>query len=124
MTSPRRNVLQKFRSVVRKLSHKGSNKISYRSLAEAADGNGDGENNNVAKSPRRARRGCVTAYVGEEAKRYEIPIKFLAIQSFQELIIGSEEEDFDSKIEGPIRLSCSTSFFDEQLQLLKLRVDI
>lgn len=81
-------------------------KIYYQPLVED-------ENQNEEK-PKIARKGYVAIYVGEEAKRYEVPIKFLSLQSFQQII--SEFQDLDSQNrQGPIKLLCSTSSFDNFL---------
>lgn len=64
------------------------------------------------------RRGYVGIYVGEEAKRYEVPVKYLLFPPFQELMKQSEDDELDFKIDGPIKLSCTPEIFE--CQILKL----
>ncbi|KAJ9185679.1 hypothetical protein P3X46_005279 [Hevea brasiliensis] len=110
-----RNITEKFRSLLKKkYSSQIDSKSSYNCLAPT-------EQKNSNPKPRLARRGCVAVYVGEESKRYEVPLQYLSIRSFQELILQWEHDDLDTKIEGPIKLLCSTAFFEEQL--LKLATE-
>ncbi|KAF5741603.1 SAUR-like auxin-responsive protein family [Tripterygium wilfordii] len=69
---------------------------------------------------RRARKGCAAIYVGEEAKRYEVPVKYLSFPVFRELLLqehggGGIDGYFDSKIDGPLKVSCCTTSTFEQL---------
>ncbi|CAL1405237.1 unnamed protein product [Linum trigynum] len=75
------------------------------------------------KLRRRRRRGYIGMYVGEEARRYEVPVKSLAKPSVQELLVRrrrrtSEDGDdvpllLDSpKIVGPLSIPCSVESFD------------
>ncbi|KAJ0089120.1 hypothetical protein Patl1_31523 [Pistacia atlantica] len=64
------------------------------------------------------RRGYVGIYVGEEAKRYEVPVKYVSFPPFQELMKQSEDDELDFKIDGPIKLSCTPEIFE--CQILKL----
>lgn len=70
---------------------------------------------------RQVRKGHVAVYVGEERKRYEIPVKYLALAEFKELMMLSQEDSFDLdvKIDGPITFLCTTEIFDEVLKLAK-----
>ncbi|KAJ4728567.1 SAUR-like auxin-responsive protein family [Melia azedarach] len=64
-----------------------------------------------------ARKGCVPMYVGEEhKKRYDVPVKYLSLPRFKELMEQSEDADFDFKIDGPINLGCTTEAFDQLLK--------
>ncbi|OMO87391.1 Auxin responsive SAUR protein [Corchorus olitorius] len=64
------------------------------------------------------RRGYVVMYVGEEAKRYEVPIKFLSSLTFKEVLMQSQEDDdFDAKIDGPIMIRrCTSETFEQMLK--------
>ncbi|KAJ4728568.1 SAUR-like auxin-responsive protein family [Melia azedarach] len=64
-----------------------------------------------------ARKGCVPMYVGEEhKKRYDVPVKYLSLPRFKELMEQSEDVDFDFKIDGPINLGCTTEALDQLLK--------
>ncbi|KAJ0089126.1 hypothetical protein Patl1_31524 [Pistacia atlantica] len=67
----------------------------------------------------KVRRGYVAIYVGDEAKRYEVPVKYLSFPPFLELVKQSVGDDFDTQIDGPINLTCTTETFDELLKLAK-----
>jgi hypothetical protein len=63
----------------------------------------------------RVPKGHVSMYVGKEEKLYEVPVKFLLLQSFQELLehySQSVVDDLDIENGGPIVLTCSTDVFD------------
>ncbi|KAF5731850.1 putative SAUR-like auxin-responsive protein family [Tripterygium wilfordii] len=69
---------------------------------------------------RRSRKGCVAVYVGEEAKRYEVPVKYLSFPVFRELLIQEHDDGgyFDSKTDGPLKISCcTTTTFDQLLKI-------
>ena len=67
----------------------------------------------------RAQKGHVTIYVRNLEKRYEVPLKYLSLPSFQELIVQSQPDELDIKIDGPIVLACSTEVFDQFLSMAK-----
>ncbi|KAG6750740.1 hypothetical protein POTOM_045249 [Populus tomentosa] len=67
----------------------------------------------------KTRRGYVAMYVGEEGKRYEVPVKYLSNPVFQELLRRSQHQDLDYKIEGALRIPHSTAFFDQFLRIIK-----
>ncbi|KAL4375915.1 hypothetical protein GQ457_02G042380 [Hibiscus cannabinus] len=58
-------------------------------------------------------------YVGQEAKRFEVPIKYLSCAAFQELLIRSHADDLDAKIDGPITVACSSHMFQKMLKEAK-----
>ncbi|KAJ0113411.1 hypothetical protein Patl1_01011 [Pistacia atlantica] len=64
-------------------------------------------------------RGYIVMYVGEELKRYQVPLKYLSLPKFQELIMQSQGDDLDVKVDGPITLACTTETFDKLLKLAK-----
>ncbi|KAE8673880.1 Cysteinyl-tRNA synthetase, class Ia family protein, ARATH isoform 1 [Hibiscus syriacus] len=64
-----------------------------------------------------ARRAYVPVYVGEEAKRFEVPIKYLSRAAFQELLVRTQGDNgLDAKIDGPIRIACSCERFKQVLK--------
>ncbi|XP_023905913.2 auxin-responsive protein SAUR20-like [Quercus suber] len=65
-------------------------------------------------------KGHIGMYVGEERKRYEVPVKYLSLPAFQELFVQSQEDELEAKIEGPIMLACKTEEFDQLLKLAKI----
>ncbi|KAJ9184924.1 hypothetical protein P3X46_004609 [Hevea brasiliensis] len=69
-----------------------------------------------AKTPH-VRRGHIPMYVGDEGKRYQVPVENLRFPGLQELIKQSLDDDLDSKIDGPIVLACTTDEFDQILKL-------
>ncbi|XVE84496.1 hypothetical protein DITRI_Ditri17bG0018100 [Diplodiscus trichospermus] len=66
-----------------------------------------------------ARRGYVAMYVGEEAKRYEVPMKYLSSPVFQELLIRSQDDDLEAKIDGPITIDCTPEMFEQLLKVVR-----
>ncbi|KAF5731910.1 putative SAUR-like auxin-responsive protein family [Tripterygium wilfordii] len=76
------------------------------------------------KVRRRARKGCVAVYVGEEAKRYEVPVKYLSFPVFRELLMQDHDDGiggyFDPKVDGPLKISCcTTSTFDQLMKIAR-----
>ncbi|KAK7834553.1 auxin-induced protein 10a5 [Quercus suber] len=69
---------------------------------------------------RKVPKGYIDLYVGEEMKRYEIPVKYLSLPAFQELIVQSQADELEPKIQGPIMLACRTEEFDQLLKLAKV----
>lgn len=67
------------------------------------------------------RKGHFCVLVGEEAKRYEIPVEYFWLPAFETFIQESPigQEVLDIKIDGPIWLSCKTAEFDQFLKLEK-----
>lgn len=66
-------------------------------------------------------RGHIVMYVGEDLKRYQVPLKYLSLPKFQELIMQSLGDDLDVKVDGPITLACTTETFDRLLKLARSR---
>ncbi|KAK6266241.1 hypothetical protein QUC31_017078 [Theobroma cacao] len=58
-------------------------------------------------------------YVGEKAKRYEVPIRYLSSPAFQELLMRSQDDDLDTKIDGPITIACTSERFKQLLKVAK-----
>ncbi|KAM4070175.1 hypothetical protein ACB094_12G144700 [Castanea mollissima] len=69
---------------------------------------------------RKVTKGYIGLYVGEEKKRYEIPVKYLSLPAIQELIVQSQADELEPKIQGPIMLACRTDEFDQLLKLAKV----
>lgn len=67
--------------------------------------------------PRDIPEGYFAVYVGDESKRYVIPLNYLDHQAFQALLSRAEEE-FGYSSSGAIRIPCDTVFFDHLLWLL------
>ncbi|KAB1224620.1 Auxin-induced protein X15 [Morella rubra] len=68
----------------------------------------------------RAKKGHVMMYVGKVGKRYEVPLKYLSLPAFQELIDQSQPDELDITIDGPIVLACSTEVFDQFLSMAEV----
>ncbi|KAL5740232.1 hypothetical protein ACOSP7_029107 [Xanthoceras sorbifolium] len=83
----------------------GHSEIPYRQLDSAA-------------KPIRARKGHVLIYVGEEAKRCEVPVKYLKLPLMKELIKKSMEGELDPSLDFLI-LACTPERFDFFLKLVK-----
>lgn len=62
-------------------------------------------------------KGFFAVYVGEECRRYVIPVLYLKHPAFQ-VLLGNAEEDFGFDYGGAIRLPCDVVFFDHLLWLL------
>ncbi|KAK7825377.1 auxin-induced protein 10a5 [Quercus suber] len=69
---------------------------------------------------RKVLKGHIGMYVGEERKRYEVPVKYLSLPAFQELFVHLQEDELQAKIEGPIMLACKIEEFDQLLKLAKV----
>ncbi|XP_059428723.1 auxin-induced protein X15-like [Corylus avellana] len=59
----------------------------------------------------RVLKGHVALYVGKEEKRYEVPVKYLSLQSFKELLAQSQPYELDIKNDGPIVLPCTIELY-------------
>ena len=73
---------------------------------------------------RKVPKGYIGLYVGEKKKRYEIPVKYLSLPAFQELIVQSQADELEPKKQGPIMLACRTEEFDQLLKLAKVSYGI
>jgi SAUR family protein len=67
----------------------------------------------------RVPKGHVALYVGKEEKRYEVPVKYLSLRSFKELLAQSQPNELDIKNDGPIVLPCTTEAFNTLLREAK-----
>lgn len=67
----------------------------------------------------RVPKGHVALYVGKEEKRYEVPVKYLSLRSFKELLAQSQPNELDIKNDGPIVLPCTTEAFNMLLREAK-----
>ncbi|XP_031493099.1 auxin-responsive protein SAUR41-like [Nymphaea colorata] len=63
-------------------------------------------------------KGYLAVYVGEEARRFIIPVSYLSHPIFKALLKMAEEE-FGFSISGGIRLPCETLLFEHILWLLR-----
>ncbi|KAG8646546.1 hypothetical protein MANES_09G012601v8 [Manihot esculenta] len=79
--------------------HVTKSSFSYKLLSSSTD--------QKTKIPQ-IQKGYVAIYVGDERKRYQVLIENLEFSTLQELIKQSHDSDFDSKIDGPIVLTCTT----------------
>lgn len=76
------------------------------------------EKNNLLPLP--VPKGCLPIYVGEECKRYVVPLKYLTSPLLQALLYQSDEA-LEPKIDGPITLTCTTTqTFEEVLKLVAI----
>ena len=80
----------------------------------------NGIDSTKSSKTRKVPKGYIGLYVGEEKKRYEIPVKYLSLPAFQELIVQSQADELEPKIQGPIMLACRTDEFDQLLKLAKV----
>ena len=116
MNSVRRN----FNSIINKLQPSPSqshSKNPYKQKAEKA-----------AKNNQVSREGYVPLYVGKaqkkKKKRYYVPVKYLSHPTIQQLLMRSQNGDLETKIEGPIELTCRTEFFDHILWKLSTCIEL
>lgn len=65
------------------------------------------------------KKGYVPLSVGEERKKYQVPLKYLSDPIIQLLIKKSQPDVFDAKIGGPLEIACTTDTFDQLLKILK-----
>lgn len=62
----------------------------------------------------------VTAMVGQERKRYDVPLMYISLPWFQQLVIGSEEE---RDLGQPILVDCTPEMFELFLELWSFKWD-
>lgn len=71
------------------------------------------------------RKGFFAVYVGEEAKRYAIPLSYLKHPIFLELLRKAEEEfGFDNVGSGALQIPCDPVVFERLLSLIGKEDDI
>lgn len=63
-------------------------------------------------------KGCLAVSVGEEEKRFVIPMDYLAHQSFQVLLREAEEE-FGFQQQGILKIPCQVSLFENILKTIQ-----
>lgn len=51
--------------------------------------------------------------------RYEVPLKYLSNPALNDMIMRSQQQDLDDEIDGPLRITSPTEFFDQFLKLAK-----
>ncbi|OVA13688.1 Auxin-induced protein [Macleaya cordata] len=65
-------------------------------------------------------KGFLPVYIGEERKRYVVPLEYLLSPKFQVFLLEqSDQDEFDIKFQGPIMLHCTTEAFERVLRLVK-----
>jgi SAUR family protein len=101
-------VQRKICTLAKKLCFSGHSKNSYEQPDQSAK---------MSSRAGKVRKGCVAVYVGEEKRRYEVPVKYLSLPTFQDLMVQAEPVELEPKIEGPIMLACTTEIFDQLLKL-------
>lgn len=80
--------------------------------------------NNVQGIPRDSNipKGSLAVCVGEEMKRFIIPMAYLGCQAF-DILLKEAEEEFGFQQEGVLRIPCEVSVFEEILKLLEENKD-
>ncbi|MQM14080.1 hypothetical protein Taro_047008 [Colocasia esculenta] len=69
-----------------------------------------------SRDDRDIRKGCFAVYVGEETKRYVVPLRHLKHPVFLELLRMAEEEfGFNGGGSGGLRIPCGTEVFERLL---------
>ncbi|KAB2093412.1 hypothetical protein ES319_A02G093000v1 [Gossypium barbadense] len=68
----------------------------------------------------KAPRIYVTAMVGQERKRYDVPLMYVSLPWFQQLMIGPEEE---RDLAQPIIVDCTPEMFELFLELWSFKWD-
>lgn len=72
------------------------------------------------------RANCLAIYVGLERKRYEVPVKYLSFPAIRDMIkrsIGGDDRA-EIKIDGPIILPCTPTYFDRLLKMAEENDDV
>lgn len=62
-------------------------------------------------------KGSLAVCVGEEMKRFVIPMAYLRCQAF-DILLKEAEEEFGFQQEGILRIPCQVSLFEEVIKLL------
>lgn len=65
-------------------------------------------------------KGFLPVYVGEECKRYVVPLRYLSTPTFMALL-SPLENGIDTKIDGPIVLPCTPQTFEISMAFLQRR---
>lgn len=81
------------------------------------DDDSDSESRRPGRIPGDIPKGFFAVYVGEECRRYVIPVSYLNHQAFK-VLLGRAEEEFGFDHGGAIRLPCNVAFFERLLWLL------
>ena len=63
-------------------------------------------------------RGSLAVCVGEEMKRFVIPMAYLRCEAF-DILLKEAEEEFGFQQEGILRIPCQVSLFEEIIRLLE-----
>lgn len=67
-------------------------------------------------------KGSLAVCVGEEMKRFVIPMTYLRCQAF-DILLKEAEEEFGFQQEGILRIPCQVSLFEEIIKLLENNKD-
>ncbi|KAK8484551.1 hypothetical protein V6N13_055044 [Hibiscus sabdariffa] len=65
----------------------------------------------------------VSVTVGEEAKSYDVPLMYLSLPWFREMVIRPNESDLETDLGRPIAVDCSPEMFELFLELWSFKWD-
>ncbi|CAM8913385.1 unnamed protein product [Rhodiola kirilowii] len=83
-------------------------------------------NNNVAlsgSSSDTVPKGYISVCVGEEMKKFHIPMDYLGHQAFG-LLLREAEEEFGFQQEGVLRIPCDVSMFESILKVIEKKQNV
>ncbi|XVE80977.1 hypothetical protein DITRI_Ditri15bG0025200 [Diplodiscus trichospermus] len=91
-------------------SSKLKHNFLYNRLVDQSD------NGVVVKAIDKAPRIYVSVYVGKEAKRYDVPLRYLSLPRFRLMVMRSHGNDLDINLDRPIIVDCTPEFFELLLE--------
>ncbi|XWS09395.1 hypothetical protein CRYUN_Cryun40dG0081500 [Craigia yunnanensis] len=91
-----------------------SSKLKYYRYNRLVD---DQSDHGVAETIDKGPRIYVSVYVGIEAKRYDVPLMYLSLPMFQQIMIRPQGNDLDTNLDRPITVDCIPEAFELLLEL-------
>ncbi|XVF29497.1 hypothetical protein REPUB_Repub15cG0126000 [Reevesia pubescens] len=114
------NLASKISSFLKKIRR--SRNLKYYRYHRLVDDQSDHgiDNSTIDEAPRI----YVSVYVGKEAKQYDVPLMYLSIPRFQQMMIRSQgNDDLDTNLDRPIIVDCTPEVFDQLLELWSFKYE-
>ncbi|XVF65736.1 hypothetical protein PTKIN_Ptkin09bG0273800 [Pterospermum kingtungense] len=115
----------KIGSFLNKIRRRTSSKLKHNGYHRLV--NDQSDHHGVAKAiDEEAPRIYVSVYVGEEGKRYDVPLMYLSLPRFQQMVVRSSQgnNDLDTNLDRPIIVDCTPETFELLLKLWSYKWDV
>lgn len=66
----------------------------------------------------------VSVYVGKESKRYDVPLMYLSLPRFQQMVVRSSAQGNINDLDRPIIVDCNPETFELLLKLWSYKWDV